>query len=799
MKKLLSVSAVLLLILFTLSGVALAGNGTVKDGVINLSVKIEDNVKEDSAIIDNIIDRFSDASKALYIATAKQNRLGTIKIIVPSAWSAQNGAQAPGDMDLQKADVKILNGSVGSANVNAFGGTGNINLGIMTLKHAGCGKTIVHEFGHYGYGLYDEYMASEYRKDLTPPGWYMKFKDDTTGWFKCTGKVAWEVEPLLCYWYGKYRYPKSPSSPEDNHACIMWFQHDRNINQFCNEDHNSSCNCDQNIHHDFKSCWAVMKDCSKFSLKLPGDSSLVEIDYKNPEFEIIQPPKSRYASRAVNIGIFSSSVEAGGSNVISVPIDSTINKAGFVAAGANAASLAFSLVTPGGATITPESLNGAQHTGGSATLTYTITAPEVGNWQMKVSNSGDYAQAVTLTANDVSDSTNQDDPIILVEGGTEKTVYSTPEPIRICAAVTREYVPVHGAAVYAIVKRPDGSEVKVPLSDDDTGGDLMPADGSYEGSFSSFNGNGNYAITVVADNSEGSAVEGWGLGDDDLLEEDRDTDRTSDTIAITENFRRQCELTAVQVSGYTGLEKFPPGEIEQLTAALSGDSAVKLTWIATGSSEYAGQAASYDLRYSAAPITTDGEWDNASRLYDLPVPKSAGEPEEYTTPILAAGTYYFALSARSGEGILSPRASVAAIVSNGYQSDTYSGVAITDVQTSGRSGCFIATAAFGSPVDPYVMSLRRFRDAHLLTSLPGRYIVGLYYRVSPPIAAFISQSQPLRTATCILLLPVVFTVENPLWGFLAVLSLTAAAIMAMRHLKDRKRLKAETEKATSAG
>jgi len=791
MKKLLSVSAVILFIVSALSCAALAGNGTVKDGVINLTVKIEDNVKEDSAIIDNIIDRFTDASKALYSATAKQNRLGTIKIIVPSAWSPQNGAQDPGDMDLQKADVKILNGSVGSANVNAFGGTGNINLGILTLKQAGCGKTIVHEFGHYGYGLYDEYMASEYRRDLNPQGWYMRFKDDATGWFKCTGKVTWEVDPLVCYWYGKYKYPKSPSSPEDNHACIMWFQHDSNINQFCNEDHNSSCNCDQNINHDFKSCWAVMKECSRFSLKLPGDSSLAEIDYRNPEFETIQPPKIRGASRAINIGTFAGSVEAGGSSVISVPIDSTIKKASFGAAGAGAASLAFSLLTPGGVTITPESLNGAQFTGGSSTLTYTVTLPEAGAWQMKVINSGDAAQEVTMTANDVSDSTDQDDPVILVEGGTEKTVYGTPEPIRISAILTREYIPVHGAVVSAIVKRPDGSEVKVPLSDDDTGGDFMPADGSYEGSFTSFNGNGSYAMTVVADNSAGAAVEGWGFSDSDQLEEEKKADITT----ITENFRRQCELNAVQVSGYTGQEKFPPGEIEQLAAALSGDSAVKLTWIATGSSEYAGQAASYDLRYSAAPITTDEEWNKAAQLADLPTPGTAGEPEEYTTPMLAAGTYYFALSARSGDGLLSPRASVAAIVTKGSQSDTSTVGAITDVQTSGKSGCFIATAAFGSPVDPHVMSLRRFRDTRLLTNLPGRLFVSFYYRVSPPIAAFISHSQVLRTGTCILLLPVVFTVENPLWGFLMALLLAALAVMTLRYLKRKGVFKARLQKS----
>jgi len=31
--------------------------------------------------------------------------------------------------------------------------------------------------------------------------------------------------------------------------------------------------------------------------------------------------------------------------------------------------------------------------------------------------------------------------------------------------------------MYALLKRPDGSEVKVPLSDEYTGGDSMPLDG----------------------------------------------------------------------------------------------------------------------------------------------------------------------------------------------------------------------------------------------------------------------------------------------------------------------------------
>ena len=62
-------------------------------------------------------------------------------------------------------------------------------------------------------------------------------------------------------------------------------------------------------------------------------------------------------------------------------------------------------------------------------------------------------------------------------------------------------------------------------------------------------------------------------------------------------------------------------------------------------------------------------------------------------------------------------------------------------------GCFIATAAYGTDTARQLNILREFRDAVLLPNYLGAAFVSLYYRISPPIASFISGHEALRTAT----------------------------------------------------
>jgi hypothetical protein len=79
-----------------------------------------------------------------------------------------------------------------------------------------------------------------------------------------------------------------------------------------------------------------------------------------------------------------------------------------------------------------------------------------------------------------------------------------------------------------------------------------------------------------------------------------------------------------------------------------------------------------------------------------------------------------------------------------------------------RSGCFVATAAYG-PHDPLVLLLQQYRDRVLEEARLGRTMVRLYYWVSPPVARFFEVSSPRRLVARVLLRPALILARVHLW------------------------------------
>jgi len=77
-----------------------------------------------------------------------------------------------------------------------------------------------------------------------------------------------------------------------------------------------------------------------------------------------------------------------------------------------------------------------------------------------------------------------------------------------------------------------------------------------------------------------------------------------------------------------------------------------------------------------------------------------------------------------------------------------------------KSGCFIATAAYGTPLAHELDVLRSFRDQRMLKSKTGKVLVSAYYVASPPIASIISERQTLRKTVRSCIDPIVRVLKN---------------------------------------
>ncbi|MCX5824405.1 MAG: hypothetical protein NTY86_13100 [Deltaproteobacteria bacterium] len=180
-----------------------------------------------------------------------------------------------------------------------------------------------------------------------------------------------------------------------------------------------------------------------------------------------------------------------------------------------------------------------------------------------------------------------------------------------------------------------------------------------------------------------------------------------------------------------------------------------------------------DILLTAEAYDPQDEWLPDDKIrWTSDISGELGYGSELIVEDLEAGRHTITVTATNSAG-LSSSATLSVQVGSG--SDT------------GSRHCFIATAAFGSYLHPYVGLLRDFRDEFLLTNRVGQAFVNWYYRVSPPLADLIAQKAYARAAVRVMLLPAVgfsaFALKIGLfWSMFLLLAFLFLAGMGVRKL-----------------
>ncbi|MCW7075329.1 MAG: right-handed parallel beta-helix repeat-containing protein, partial [Candidatus Methanospirare jalkutatii] len=146
--------------------------------------------------------------------------------------------------------------------------------------------------------------------------------------------------------------------------------------------------------------------------------------------------------------------------------------------------------------------------------------------------------------------------------------------------------------------------------------------------------------------------------------------------------------------------------------------APKITSFAPQSPVYDNEGTTRTFNITVDQLVNVSWWINGTEVFN----QTAVTESTYTNSSAAIGTW-----------------NVSVIVSNA------NGTAMQTWIWHVTSPCFIATAAYGTPLHEDIDVLRDFRDEYLMTNPVGREIVKIYYTVSPPIADVIRENEGLRT------------------------------------------------------
>lgn len=396
----------------------------------------------------------------------------------------------------------------------------------------------------------------------------------------------------------------------------------------------------------------------------------------------------------------------------------------------------------------------------------TIENPLQGDWTATVDATGTAAdQNFDLRLLAIS-------PGLLINAEVDRANVTFPQPILVTLKASAGQS-ITDLQITVSVTDPDGVVTTMTVTDDGNlaNGDLAADDGIYSGYFTDYTSNGTYTFTADIDGTNATFATG-------ILTSEPGGDPFK--MGQVPPFERVVSV-ATLVDGVPqggGTAILPPANLEQMTTADDADS-ITLTWLDTS-----GGVANHVVERS-----TDGVNFTVIETLDPGVTTYTDSP--------GAGTFFYQVRAQYPNQELSEpslttqvnfeemQEALAAFLAGEVPDPDGGGEVfgssgsggLDDFEGSSSFNCFIATAAYGSYLDPHVSVLRAFRDRYLLTNSPGRAFVQLYYAYSPAAADVIAESGLLRFCTRALLTPIVFAVE---WPLVAGLLLFAGCVWALR-------------------
>ncbi|XP_053549660.1 calcium-activated chloride channel regulator 1-like [Bombina bombina] len=287
---------------------------------------------------------------------------------------------------------------------------------------------------------------------------------------------------------------------------------------------------------------------------------------------------------------------------------------------------------------------------------------ERGPWHYSLCNQYLENQVIGIIVNSKAADANV--PPITVNAHINRDINQFPNPIVVYASVSQGFLPVKGAKVTATIEPATGSAVTLELLDNGAGADIVKNDGVYSRYFTAFTTNGRYNLKVQAESKQNRSrlafpwsralyVPGYiengvvdmnppnpVISDDDIAIDLGAFSRTASGGSFL--------VTSVPPDPQPDIYK--PGRISDLKATIE-ESAIVLSWTATGDDLDQGIASRYDLRMSNSLKDLRDNFENSTSV-DISslTPQQAGSSETFTfvpeNIVITNGTIlYFALIA----------------------------------------------------------------------------------------------------------------------------------------------------------